>query len=85
MNYKKVYFALFLSALIDTFGFAIVIPLIPFYALKFGASPIEVTLLFSTYALMQFLFTPLWGFNPEGPVVVSGAQAERISSFSGRL
>jgi MFS transporter, DHA1 family, tetracycline resistance protein len=61
MNYKKVYFALFLSALIDTVGFGIVIPLIPFYALKFGASPIEVTLLFSTYALMQFLFTPLWG------------------------
>ncbi len=55
------YFILFLSALIDTIGFGIVIPLVPFYALKFGASPTVVTLLFSIYALMQFIFAPLWG------------------------
>jgi MFS transporter, DHA1 family, tetracycline resistance protein len=61
MNYKRIYFTLFLSALIDSLGFSIIIPLIPFYALKFGASPFQVTLLFSTYALMQLLFMPLWG------------------------
>ncbi len=60
MNTKKIYFTLGLGALIDHIGFGIIIPLMPFYALKFGASAITITLLFSTYSLMQFLFLPLW-------------------------
>lgn len=59
------YSILFLSALIDTIGFGIIIPLVPFYASKFEASPTVVTLLFSIYALMQFIFAPLWGMMSE--------------------
>jgi MFS family permease len=52
---------LFLIVFIDLIGFGLVIPLMPFYAVRFGASPIEMTLLFATYSLMSMLTAPLWG------------------------
>jgi len=54
-------FLLFLTVFIDVIGFGIIIPLLPFYAEHFGASPAIITLLFSCYSLMQFLFAPFWG------------------------
>jgi MFS family permease len=42
-------------------GFGIVMPLLPFYALLFDAEPWQVTLLFSTYSLGQFLGELCWG------------------------
>lgn len=50
-----------LVVFLDLLGFGIVIPLLPFYAETFGASPLEVTLLMSVYSLGQFLCAPLWG------------------------
>lgn len=61
MNNRKVHFILFLSVLVDTIGFGLMLPLLPFYALKFGASTNTVTLLFSVYALLQFICGPFWG------------------------
>ena len=52
---------LFLTVFIDVIGFGIIIPLLPFYAENFGASPALITLLFSCYSFMQFLFAPFWG------------------------
>jgi MFS family permease len=52
---------LFLIVLVDLIGFGLVIPLLPFYALRFGASPQEVTVLMAVYSLMQFFAAPLWG------------------------
>lgn len=52
---------LFLTVLIDLIGFGIVLPLLPFYARRYGASELEIGLLYSVYSLMQFLFGPLWG------------------------
>ncbi|MDP3279009.1 MAG: MFS transporter [Deltaproteobacteria bacterium] len=52
---------LFLTAFIDLLGFGLTIPLMPFYAQRYGASALEVTLLFASYSLMNFLFVPLWG------------------------
>ena len=57
----KMLFALFLSVLIDFIGFGIVFPLLPFYAKSFGASASTITLLFSIYALAQFVTTLLVG------------------------
>jgi MFS transporter, DHA1 family, tetracycline resistance protein len=52
---------LFLIVFVDLIGFGLVIPLLPFYAVRFGASPQQVTLLLSIYSLMQLFAAPLWG------------------------
>ncbi len=52
---------LFLIVFVDLVGFGLVIPLLPFYAVRFGASPQQVTLLLSVYSLMQLFTAPLWG------------------------
>ncbi|MCC7539796.1 MAG: MFS transporter [Deltaproteobacteria bacterium] len=46
---------------LDLLGFGIVLPALPYYALRFHASETEVTLLGTTYAAMQLLFVPIWG------------------------
>lgn len=53
--------ALFLVILVDLIGFGIVIPLLPFYAEHYGASPSQVTLLMATFSLAQFVVAPIWG------------------------
>jgi DHA1 family tetracycline resistance protein-like MFS transporter len=52
---------LFLTVFIDLLGFGIAIPLLPFYAQKFGASAEAVTLVIATYSFAQFVFLPYWG------------------------
>jgi DHA1 family tetracycline resistance protein-like MFS transporter len=52
---------LLLIVFIDLVGFGVVIPLLPYYALKFGASPIAVTSLMTCYSLAQFVSAPILG------------------------
>src|SRR5499425_1151640 len=52
---------LFLIVLVDLIGFGLVIPLLPFYALRFTTSPEQVTVLLAVYSLMQLFTAPLWG------------------------
>jgi len=52
---------LFLTVFIDLVGFGVVIPLLPYYALHFEASPIQVTLLMACYSAAQFFSSPLLG------------------------
>ena len=52
---------LFLIVFVDLVGFGLVIPLLPFYAERFAASPLQMTTLFATYSLMSMLTAPLWG------------------------
>ena len=52
---------IFLIVLVDVLGFTIVIPLLAFYAEKFGASPLVATTLVSVYALCSLLSTPIIG------------------------
>ena len=42
-------------------GFGVVIPLLPYYALHFDASPFEVTTMMACYSLAQFFCSPLLG------------------------
>jgi len=51
----------FFTIFLDLLGFGIIIPIQPFYAEAFGASPTVVTLLGASYSLMQFVFAPFWG------------------------
>ena len=52
---------IFLTIFIDLVGFGIVIPLLPFYAEEMHATPLDIGLLVSSYSLMQFIFSPVWG------------------------
>ena len=52
---------LFLIVFVDLVGFGLVIPLLPFYALRLSAPPQQVTLLLAIYSLMQLFTAPLWG------------------------
>ena len=52
---------LFLIVFVDLVGFGLVIPLLPFYAVRFAASPQEVTALVAIYSLVQLVTAPLWG------------------------
>ncbi len=58
---KRALFLAFLTIFLDLLGFGIIIPIQPFFAESFGASPTLVTVLGGSYSLMQFLFAPFWG------------------------
>jgi MFS family permease len=52
---------IFLIVLADILGLTIILPLLPFYAEKMGASPTAVGLLVSAYAFCQLLSGPFLG------------------------
>src|SRR5207244_7827327 len=52
---------IFLIVVVDILGLTIMLPLLPFYAEHFGASPGVVGLLVSTYAVCQLLAGPVLG------------------------
>ncbi len=52
---------LFFTVFIDLLGFGIIIPLLPFYAERFGGSAETVAMLSASFSLMQFIFMPIWG------------------------
>src|SRR5258707_10031569 len=52
---------IFLTILVNLIGFGIIIPLLPFYAETFGASPLVVGLLFAIFSLCQLLAAPALG------------------------
>lgn len=47
--------------IVDLIGFAIVVPILPFYVDEFGAGGAELGLLVASFAAMQFVAGPLWG------------------------
>src|SRR5437879_13408940 len=52
---------IFLIVVVDILGLTIMLPVLPFYAEHFGASPTVVGLLVSTYALCQLVAGPALG------------------------
>jgi MFS family permease len=46
---------------INTMGFGIVVPLLPFYGQSFHAQPWQIALIFSAYSLGAFFGEPFWG------------------------
>lgn len=46
---------------VDMIGFAIVLPILPFYALALDASPFEIGILISAFSVAQLIFAPVWG------------------------
>jgi MFS transporter, DHA1 family, tetracycline resistance protein len=52
---------IFLIVSVDVLGLTIILPLLPFYAEKYGASPAVVGLLVSLYAFCQLIAGPMLG------------------------
>ena len=52
---------IFVTVFIDLVGFGIVIPVLPLYAERFGASPLVIGLLLGVYSAMQCICAPLLG------------------------
>ena len=52
---------IFVTVFIDLVGFGIVIPILPLYAERFGASPVVIGCLLGVYSLMQAIFAPILG------------------------
>jgi DHA1 family tetracycline resistance protein-like MFS transporter len=58
---KNVLLPIFLIVAVDILGMTIILPLLPFYAEHYGATPQTVGLLITTYALCQLLAGPVLG------------------------
>lgn len=58
---RRIMVVAFVTMFLDLLGFGLIIPIQPFYAESFGATPAVVTLLGASYSLMQFIFVPFWG------------------------
>ncbi len=54
---KPVLFTLFMAS----FGFGVILPILPFYVLSLGAKPFELGMLTATFAFMSLLFGPFFG------------------------
>jgi multidrug resistance protein len=54
-------FVVLFTVFIDLLGFGIVLPILPYYAKRFGASELMIGVIIASFSLMQFLFAPFWG------------------------
>lgn len=48
-------------AFLDLMGFGIILPQLPFYAIRYNVSPVQVTAMFSIYSICQFIAAPILG------------------------
>lgn len=60
LDFKRV-LPIICIVLVDLMGLSIIIPLLPLFAARFGASPLNIGVLQASYPLMQFLGTPILG------------------------
>jgi len=74
---------LFGAVLVDLIGFGIILPLLPFYAERFGGAGIEVGLLVTVYSLIQLFMAPTWGRLSDRfgrrPILIVGLVGSAIS------
>ena len=52
---------LIVTAFLDMVGVLIVVPLLPFYATRLGASPLIYTMLVASFSVAALLSAPVWG------------------------
>jgi MFS family permease len=86
-------FILFVTAFVDMVGYAMILPLLPYYAKHLGASGIVVGLAISAFSLAQLAVAPLWGRFSDRygrrPAILAGlvvtAAAYALFAFAGSL
>jgi DHA1 family tetracycline resistance protein-like MFS transporter len=61
--FTKPLILIFITVFIDLIGFGIVLPALPYYVEGeiFKATPFDIGILFASYSLMQFIFSPILG------------------------
>jgi multidrug resistance protein len=68
---------------VDMIGFMIVLPLLPFYALKLHATPETIGRLIASFSIAQLLAAPLWGRMSDRygrrPALLIGLSASAIA------
>lgn len=52
---------IFLIVFINSFGFGIILPFLPYIAQKFGANSLQIGIIVASFSLFQFLSTPILG------------------------
>ena len=71
------------TAFADMVGFTMVLPLLPFYATRCGASPTLVGFLVAAYAFAQFVTAPFWGRASDRwgrrPMILFGLMASAVA------
>lgn len=76
---------LFFSLVVVMMGFGIMIPLLPFYIEMFDAGGSAMGILMAIYALMQFVFAPIWGRLSDQygrkPILMIGILGNALSLF----
>ncbi|MDR7522044.1 MAG: MFS transporter [Armatimonadota bacterium] len=67
---------LFATIFLAMIGMGIIMPILPFFAREFGASPVQMGLLITGWSLAQFLAAPFWGLLVDRlgrkPVLLTG-------------
>jgi MFS transporter, DHA1 family, tetracycline resistance protein len=58
---RRALLPIFLIVVVDILGMTIIMPLLPFYAQEFGASPRQIGFLIATFAVCQLVSGPLLG------------------------
>jgi MFS family permease len=74
---------LMITAMIDMIGVLMILPLLPFFAQRLGASGLMVGFLVSSFSLAQLLSAPMWGRLSDKwgrrPVIIVSLAASAIS------
>lgn len=82
---KRVFLVLFAIMFMVMLGFGIIIPILPFYAERFGADSVTLGLLMAVYSIMNFIFAPIWGSLSDRigrkPVLMIGLAGFALSYF----
>ncbi|MFH1473429.1 MAG: MFS transporter [Candidatus Aenigmatarchaeota archaeon] len=61
MKFGKEHITIMIVLITETMGFSLILPFLPFYAQEFGASPLVIGLLLTTFSFFQFLSAPIMG------------------------
>ena len=81
----KGFWTIWTTVALDLIGFGIVVPILGRYAERFGANGLQVGLLFASYSLAQFVFSPILGRWSDRigrkPVIIISLVGTSIASF----
>ncbi len=86
LSHKKIFAALFLSIFCSVTGVGIVVPLLPVYASRLGATGIYIGLVFGAFSVSRTLFLPYFGRQSDirgrKPYIVLGLLAYAVVSVA---
>jgi len=82
---RREMYTLYAAMFLIMAGFGIILPTLPFYARRMGASSVEMGLIVTLYAMFQFLSAPFWGNLSDRigrrPLIAFGMAGYGVSFF----